>query len=65
MRFPFDPTLVPLPDGRIRLYFTSIHGRRLEEDIPAIYSAISADGIRYTFEPGRRSVFSAQLIRRG
>jgi hypothetical protein len=54
MRFPFDPTLVPLPDGRIRLYFTSTHGRRLEEDIPAIYSAISADEIRYTFEPGIR-----------
>ena len=22
MRFPFDPTLVALPDGRVRLYFT-------------------------------------------
>jgi hypothetical protein len=32
MRFPFDPTLVPLPDGRVRLYFTSLRGRRF---IPA------------------------------
>lgn len=26
MRFPFNPTLVPLPDGRVRLYFTSLRG---------------------------------------
>jgi hypothetical protein len=52
MRFPFDPTLVPLPDGRVRLYFTS---RRLgQSDLPAIYSAVSTDGVRYAFEPGRR-----------
>lgn len=62
MRFPFDPTLVPLPDGRIRLYFTSIHGRRLEEDIPAIYSAISADGVHYTFEPGIRFGIAGRLV---
>ena len=54
MRFPFDPTLVVLPDGRIRLYFTSLHGKRFEEDAPAIYSAISTNGIDYTFEPGTR-----------
>ena len=41
MRFPFDPTLVPLPDGRIRLYFTSLKGRRFEENRPAIFSAVS------------------------
>ncbi|MGV3756999.1 MAG: hypothetical protein ACO1QS_16580, partial [Verrucomicrobiota bacterium] len=54
MRFPFDRTLVPLPDGRIRLYFTSLPGRRFEESTPAIYSAISTNGIDYTFEPGQR-----------
>lgn len=54
MRFPFDPTLVALPDGRVRLYFTSLKGRRFEEDRPAIFSAISADGLSYTFEPGVR-----------
>ncbi|UCE46963.1 MAG: exo-alpha-sialidase, partial [Phycisphaerales bacterium] len=54
MRFPFDPTLVPLPDGLLRLYFTSLYGPRFEEDVPAIYSAISSDGVDYTFEPGMR-----------
>jgi len=54
MRFPFDPTLVPLPDGRVRLYFTSLKGRRLEENRPAIYSAISDDGLNFEFEPGVR-----------
>ena len=54
MRSPFDPTLVPLPDGRIRLYFTSVRGRRIEEHRPAIYSAISTNGIDYLFEPGAR-----------
>ena len=54
MRFPFDPTLVPLPDGRMRMYFTSLKGRRMEEDRPAIYSAVSGDGVGFTFEPGVR-----------
>jgi hypothetical protein len=54
MRFPFDPTLVALPDGRIRLYFTSLHGRQFEEDVPAIYSAISTNGLDYVFEPATR-----------
>ena len=54
MRFPFDPTLVPLPDGRVRLYFTSLHGQRFDEDLPAIYSAVSTNGVDYVIEPGRR-----------
>ena len=54
MRFPFDPTLVPLPDGRVRLYFTSVKGRRLDEDRPAIYSAASGNGVDFVFEPGVR-----------
>ncbi|MSU48094.1 MAG: hypothetical protein EXS37_03230 [Opitutus sp.] len=54
MRFPFDPTLVPLPDGRVRLYFTSLKGRRFDEDRPAIYSAVSDNGTDYTVEPGMR-----------
>src|SRR5262245_61562423 len=54
MRFPFVPTLVPLPDGRIRLYFTSVRQLRFDPDPPAIYSAISTNGIDYVFEPGMR-----------
>ncbi|MCX6011990.1 MAG: sialidase family protein [Chloroflexi bacterium] len=44
MRFPFDPTLVALPDGKIRLYFTSLHGKQFNENMPGIYSAISKNG---------------------
>ncbi len=52
MRFPFDPTLVPLPDGRVRLYFTGNMQR--QRSTPAIHSAISTDGVSYTYEPGAR-----------
>lgn len=54
MKFPFDPTLVPLPDGRIRLYFTSLKGRPSAAHRPAIYSALSRDGLSYEVEPGVR-----------
>jgi len=62
MRFPFDPTLVPLPDGRVRLYFTSGRGRRLDEAPPAIYSAISRDGVSYEFEPGVRFGVEGRIV---
>jgi hypothetical protein len=54
MRFPFDPTLVPLPDGTVRLYFTSVRTRAPDTPRPAIYSALSKDGIHYEFEPDAR-----------
>lgn len=54
MRFPFDPTLVPLPAGRVRMYFTSLLGRRFDEDLPRIHSAVSDDGVHYEYEPGVR-----------
>lgn len=53
MRFPFDPTLVPLPDGRVRLYFTG-NLRGFGPSTPAIHSAISTDGVSYTYEPDAR-----------
>jgi hypothetical protein len=62
MRFPFDPTLVPLPDGRVRLYFTSVRRRRIDEQPPAIYSAISSDGVRYAFEPGVRFGIEGRIV---
>ena len=37
MRFPFDPTLVPLPDGRVRLYFTGNMGRSFGRSTPKIH----------------------------
>lgn len=62
MRFPFDPTLVPLPDGSVRLYFTSTRGRRIEQSPPAIYSAISSDGVSYLFEPGMRFGVEGKMV---
>jgi hypothetical protein len=59
---PFDPTLVPLPDGRIRLYFTSNRSREFRRSAPAIYSAISSDGIHYTFEPGVRFGLEGRIV---
>lgn len=64
----FDPTLLVLPDGRLRLYFTGNTGNAPVppgtpptpapgtdiSGIPAIYSAISSDGVHYTYEPGTR-----------
>ena len=51
---PFDPTLVPLDDGRVRIYFTSNRDKEFAKSTPEIYSAIGTDGISYTFEPGVR-----------
>jgi hypothetical protein len=59
---PFDPTLVPLPDGRVRLYFTSNRSRDFRLSTPAIYSAISSDGIRYAFEPGVRFAVEGRVV---
>jgi hypothetical protein len=59
---PFDPTLVPLPDGRIRLYFTSNRSPDFRRSTPAIYSAISSDGIHYTFEPGVRFELEGRIV---
>jgi hypothetical protein len=54
----FDPTLVVLPDGRFRLYFSS---ERTTPQNPrgnrAIFSAVSTDGFHYRFEPGQRFGF--------
>ncbi len=48
---PFDPTLVALPGGQIRIYFSS--GPPGMNTI-GTYSAIGTDGIHYTFESGVR-----------
>lgn len=59
---PFDPTLVPLPDGRVRLYFTSNRSPDFRRSIPAIYSAISTNGINYVFEPGVRFGIEGKVV---
>ncbi len=62
MRFPFDPTLVPLPDGRVRLYFTGNYRRAGDPSTPAIHSAVSTDGITYTYEPGVRFAVADRAV---
>jgi hypothetical protein len=59
---PFDPTLVPLPDGRVRLYFTSNRSPDFRRSTPAIYSAISTNGIDYVFEPGVRFAIEDRIV---
>lgn len=59
---PFDPTLVPLPDGRVRLYFTSNRNPDFRRSVPAIYSAISTNGIHYRFEPGVRFEVEGRVV---
>lgn len=59
---PFDPTLVPLPDGRVRLYFTSNRSPDFRRSPPAIYSAISTNGIDYAFEPGVRFGVEGRIV---
>jgi hypothetical protein len=61
-RFPFDPTLVPLPDGRVRLYFMGNMGRTFQRGTPAIHSAISTDGMNYTYEPGVRFAVEGRMV---
>lgn len=62
MRFPFDPTIVSLPDGRVRLYFTGNMGRTFQRSTPAIHSAISVDGVNYTYEPGARFAVEGRAV---
>ncbi|MFM7052284.1 MAG: exo-alpha-sialidase [Planctomycetota bacterium] len=54
----FDPTLVALPDGRVRLYFISYAQADTKPGgaapATAVHSAISSDGLHYTYEPGVR-----------
>lgn len=59
---PFDPTLVPLPDGRLRLYFTSHPGSDEQPGQTAIHSAVSTDGIRFAFEPGIRFSVEGRVV---
>jgi hypothetical protein len=62
MPFAFDPALVPLPDGRVRLYFTGNQPPPAGRGTPAIYSAISTDGVNYVFEPGVRFDVEGRIV---
>ena len=59
---PFDPTLVPLADSRVRLYFTSNRSPDFRRSIPEIHSAISDDGLHYRYEPGIRFAVEGRIV---
>jgi hypothetical protein len=61
-RSPFDPTLVQLPDGRVRLYFTTNTARTFDVAHPWIASALSSDGVRFTVEPGERLAIAGETV---
>ncbi|MDA1008905.1 MAG: hypothetical protein O2800_07920 [Planctomycetota bacterium] len=59
-RAPFDPTLIALDDGRIRMYFTM--NKLVGASVPRIGSAISTDGIQFALEAGDRFAVSGQMV---
>lgn len=61
-RSPFDPTLVPLPDGRIRLYFTTNRAPTFEQSRPWIASALSSDGVSFEVEAGARLAVAGETV---
>lgn len=60
---PFDPTLALTEDGRIRIFFSSgpSVSIMLDSNI-ATYSAITTDGVNYTFESGSRFSVSGKAV---
>jgi len=60
---PCDPTLVLLDDGWIRMYFTSDRrGAQSSSPSAATYSAVSSDGVHYTFESGVRFAVDGKAV---
>ena len=59
---PFDPALVALPDGRVRLYFISHSGTEAAPGQTAVHSAISTDGVRFTYESGVRFTVAGRVV---
>lgn len=68
LRPPFDPCVVALEDGTLRLYFSS-HAEPPVEDgsfgtdgWPSTYSARSSDGRTWVFEPAKRFGIEGQPV---
>lgn len=59
---PFDPALVALPDGRVRLYFISHSGTEAAPGQTAVHSAISTDGVRFAYETGVRFTVAGRVV---
>lgn len=61
-RPPFDPTLVVLEDGRVRLYMTRNARPGAGPSTPRIGSAISSDGERFRVEEGARLAIEGEPV---
>jgi hypothetical protein len=61
---PFDPTLARFSDDSVRVYFSSSDGMPPPggDSIINTYSAASADGVNYYFEPGARVDYPTQRV---
>ncbi|MBI5002864.1 exo-alpha-sialidase [Candidatus Woesearchaeota archaeon] len=60
LQAPYDPTLTTTEDGMYRLFFTT---HVLGLDVQFYYgSALSEDGIHYTFEEGQRFVYGNESV---
>ena len=61
-RAPFDPTLVALDDGGVRLYMTRNAKPGSGPSFPRIGSAISSDGERFKVEDGVRFAVDGEMV---
>lgn len=61
-RPPFDPTLVALADGRVRLYITRNARPGAGASVPRIGSAVSRDGERFEIEDGVRLAVDGEPV---
>jgi len=61
-RFPFDPTLLQLDDGRLRLYATLNEARTFQDSTPRIGSLLSTDGVRFVLEAGNRLAIPGEMV---
>ena len=63
---PFDPTIVTLPGPRYRMYFScgprNTPGQHGLSTSIATYSAVSGDGVDYTFEPQPRFAVEGHTV---
>jgi hypothetical protein len=59
---PFDPALVLLPDGRVRLYFITHTGTDAAPGQTAVHSATSTDATHYDYEPGMRFTVPGRVV---
>jgi hypothetical protein len=59
---PFDPALVALPDGRVRMYFITHTGTDAAPGPTGVHSAVTTDGTHYAYEPGVRFTVPGRVV---